>query len=208
MNMPLLLCASPRRGNSLGAARLFAQGFNAALGPGKSGALEAELNPTMLSTCSVLPCVDCGACRRGRSCPLLTRDDSAALFTAFLKAPFIALAAPIYFYHLPAQLKALLDRCQQYFAWREQGLGGLEALPPRRAFVMLCAARERGEQLFNGALLSLRYALAPFNLEVASPLLLRGLDRPGDIDRHPDYPPAVRSLGAQAASLLAPPNGA
>ncbi len=54
---PLLLCASPRKGNSLEAAHLFALGFNAARAAGVP-----ELQPTMLSTCNVLPCVDCGAC--------------------------------------------------------------------------------------------------------------------------------------------------
>lgn len=192
---PLLLCASPRRGNCLRAARLFAEGFNAARGDWP------ELQPTMLSTCSVLPCMDCGACRKGQSCPLLERDDSAALLEAFVHAPFIAIAAPIYFYHLPAQLKALLDRCQQYYAWREKGVGGLEALPRRKAFVMLCAARERGEQIFTGALLTLKFALAPFNLEMQDPLTMRGLDRPGDLAERPDRQTAIKSLGTEAAAL-------
>lgn len=199
---PLLLCASPRKGNCLEAARLFAEGFDAA-----RGARLPALQPAMLSTCNVLPCVDCGACGRGRSCPLLERDDSAALLSAFVNAPFIAVAAPIYFYHLPAQLKALLDRCQQYYAWREKGVGKLEALPRRRAFVMLSAARERGERLFSGALLTLKFALAPFNLEIQDPIVMRGLNRVGDLARRPDYRAAIKAYGAEAAALPDPKSG-
>lgn len=196
---PLLLCASPRKGNSLEASRLFARGFNAAQGEG-----QPALEPVLLSDYKVLPCVDCGACGRGQSCPLLQRDDSARLLTAFMNAPFIAIASPIYFYHLPAQLKALLDRCQQYYAWREKGVGGLAALPQRKAFIMLCAARERGDQLFNGALFTLKFALAPFNLDIKAPLMLRGLDKATDIDKRPDCHSALKAYGAQAAALLNP----
>ena len=194
---PLLLCASPRRGNSLEAARLFAEGFNVA----RSQEIP-ELQPTMLSTCNILPCVDCGACGRGQSCPLLERDDSQALLEAFASAPVIAIAAPIYFYHLPAQLKALLDRCQQYYAWKEKGFGGLAKLPPRHVFIMLCAAREQGDQLFSGALLTLKYALRPFNLELARPLTMLGLDQSHDLLARKYYCEALRSYGDRAARIL------
>lgn len=193
---PLLLCASPRPGNSLEAARMFAQGFNAA----KDSAMP-ELAPTLLRDYSVLPCVACGACGLGKSCPFLERDESAPLFDAILKAPVLAIASPIYFYGLPAMLKALVDRCQQYYAWRENGTGGLEALPKRKAFVMLCAAREQGSQLFKGSLLSLKFALAPFNIELKAPLLMRGLDKAGDMAARPDYYSSIKSYGARAAAL-------
>lgn len=195
---PLLLCASPRTGNSLEAARLFAAGFNAA----KAEAMP-ELKPSLLSAYRLLPCVDCGTCRQGKSCPLTERDDSAALLGAFVSAPLIAIAAPIYFYHIPAQLKALLDRCQQYYAWREKGFGGLEKLPRRKAFVMLSAAREQGSQTFNGALLSLKFALAPFNIDIKAPIMMRGLDDATDMAKRPDYHASLKAYGAQAAALLA-----
>lgn len=193
---PLLLCASPRRGNSLEAARLFASGFNAARGNAP------ELEPTLLGGYNILPCVDCGACKQGKGCPLAERDNSAALLGAFVSAPVIAIAAPIYFYHIPAQLKALLDRCQQYYSWREKSFGELEKLPKRKAFIMLSAAREQGEQLFNGALFTLKFALAPFNIELKAPLMMRGLDDATDMGKRPDYHAALKAYGAQAAALV------
>lgn len=192
----LLLCASPRDGNCLEAARLFALGFNA-----NKPAGAADIKITRLCDYKILPCVACGSCDKGNPCPLLERDQSAPLLEALLGAPFIAIAAPVYFYALPARLKALLDRCQQYYAWKEHGFGGLDALPKRKAFVMLCAARERGEQLFKGSLYTLKFALAPFNIGLKAPLTLYGLDRPGDLKKRPDYYAALTGYGAQAAAL-------
>lgn len=194
---PLLLCASPRSGNCLEAARLFAAGFNAQRPEGAP-----ELKITMLRDYTVLPCIACGVCDTGRACPLLERDGSGPLLEAFLKAPFVAIAAPVYFYAISAQLKALLDRCQQYYAWREKGFGGLDALPERKAFIMLAAARERGEQLFNGPLFTLKFALAPFGLDIKAPQMLRGLDGPKDMDKRPDYHASLRRYGAEAAKIL------
>lgn len=206
---PLLLCASPRRGNCLEAASLFASGFNAAnsamaqLSP-KAGVM--GLAPSRLSDFRIEPCTDCGSCYKGKSCPFLGKDDSARLLDAFLHAPLVALVAPIYFYHLPAQLKALLDRCQQYYAWKELGVGGLDKLPQREAFVILAGARERGEQLFTGSLLTLKLSLAPFNISLKAPLLLHGLDASGDLGKRSDYHAALHAYGAEAAQSMTQPH--
>lgn len=198
---PLLLCASPRPGNSLEAARLFARGFNQSA-DSSAAMVENSLDALRLADYRINPCIDCGACSKGKPCPFLKLDDSAELFEAFLHAPLIAISAPIYFYHIPAQLKALLDRCQQYYAWRGLGLGGLDVLPRREAYIILTAAREKGEQLFTGSLLTLKLALAPFNISLKTPLELRGLDAPDDLHKRQDYQEALLAYGAEAAASL------
>lgn len=157
---------------------------------------------TQLSDYNILPCVDCGTCGKNLPCPFLKRDDSQPFMQALLQAPILAFTAPIYFYHLPAQLKALIDRCQQYYAWRENSFFALESLPRRKAFVILLGARKQGEQLFKGALLSLKFALAPFNIELAEPLTLHGLDKPADLSGHAAHQNKIRNYGKEAALFL------
>ncbi|MDL2313784.1 NAD(P)H-dependent oxidoreductase [Desulfovibrio sp. OttesenSCG-928-C14] len=211
---PLLLCASPRRGNSLLAAEIFARELEAGkAGPG--GVEEGcSLRPRLvrLDEFKVLPCVDCGACSRpdlpnfpgpsalgadlARVCPLAEQDDSPALFTALLEAPLLLLSAPVYFYHLPARLKGLLDRVQAFY---QLGLAGkLPAPRPRPAFVILSGARPRGENLFKGALLTLKYALPPLGLELRPPLLLYGLEGPRDLERDERAGQRVRAYAGEA----------
>ena len=50
-------------------------------------------------------------------------------------------------------------------------------------FILLHAARTRGEELFRGALLTLKYFFKALNREISELCLLRGLDTKDDILR-------------------------
>jgi multimeric flavodoxin WrbA len=191
---PFLLSASPREGNTLAASEIFRAAFNKQAA--KNGGFSL-LRLTLLRDCRILPCTACGACdHSGVACPQGQGEDSPALFRHFLEAPVLALASPIYFYHLPSGLKALLDRCQFYYRAKERG--EIRAAP-RKAFIILLAAREKGARLFQGSLLTLKLALAPFNFTLADPLLLRGLNGPGDLARREDLRKALAEYGRAAA---------
>ncbi len=198
---PLILACSPRPGgNTDWAADLVAEAFS-------TRAVRLREHP-------VSACTGCGACakaaRRAPSltpengvpylgCPLSLRDASAPLIAGLLRTPFIFVAAPIFFYHLPAGFKALIDRLQPFWALREAGDARVAALPGRRAGVLLCAARPQGEKLFAGSLLTLRLALGLLKVDLPDPLLLRDLDAPGDLAGNPG---ALESVRAYAATCL------
>ena len=211
---PLLLVCSTRPGNSLTAARAFAESQAGGQGTKKP---PHAIRPVMLHDYDMYPCFDCGLCARAdavyppdnpaRLCPLATRDESAPFFATLLAAPWLAIFAPIYFYHLPARLKTMLDRCQLFYSAALQERPFMRDLPKRRAYVVLTAARERGEQLFAGSLLSLKYALAPFNLELKDPLTLYGLEGREDLSKRPDLLERVRQYGRLALELEGPPPG-
>jgi len=108
------------------------------------------------------------------------------LFGPLLRAPLLLFASPIFFYHLPAQFKAFIDRGQSYYVRQERGDPILAGLPQRQAGVALVAGRRKGEHLFSGSLYTLKYFLRPFRIALAEPLLLPGLDAPDDLTRDPD----------------------
>lgn len=209
---PLILAGSPRRGHSLDIAKLAAESMAASLNSGMGQSLGLGLgmalvsfDPISLASCRVNPCINCGICSRpGPPCPQEAGDDSRALFERFMRAPMVLICAPVYFYHLPAQFKALLDRCQYYYCRKQAGDAELNALPPRSAHVILHAGRPRGEKLFEGSLLSLKYALAVFNLELQEPLLLRGTDEPDAILSDPDVRERIRGYACDAGAILRP----
>lgn len=197
---PFLFCASPRQGNSLAAARFFAAGVNAAMPPGGQ---RMAMPVRRLGEYKITPCAGCGLCSDvDRDCPMAEQDDSSMIFEHFLSAPFVAVFAPVYFYHLPAQLKALLDRCQSFHSRMEAGHSAYGRLCERKAYCVLTAARTQGEQLFSGSLLTLKYALLPFKLKLAEPMLLKGLDGPDDLAVRPELAEAIISLGRKAAGGL------
>lgn len=225
---PLILACSPRPGgNSDTAAALFAAAFAEA-----GGAQPQSLFLRDYQVLPCVACDACAVHARnlarhldrheagqetgqetgqdGRSllmnlpllgCPLSKRDDSATLLRALALAPLVCISAPVYFYHLPALLKGLLDRLQAFWALRENGIRLFG--PPRPCAVMLMGARPRGPKLFEGSLLSLRYALAQTGLEVGESLLLYGLDGPGDLAANARAREETRACARQAALALA-----
>jgi hypothetical protein len=104
-------------------------------------------------------------------------DGAEQLFANLEAASGLALCAPVYFYHLPAQAKAWIDRSQSRYLVRREYL---HVGPPRPAWITLVAGRPRGEKLFSGILSTLRYFLEIFHFEITDTVLLRGLDGPTD----------------------------
>lgn len=172
---PLVLACGPRKGgNTDAAARIMAEVLEA-----------AGANPQLvaLRELDVAPCRGCQACHKaeGHACPLMREDDAEALFGLIIRAPMIFLAAPIYYYHLPAAFKGFIDRGQRYFEARMANDPGLTSLPPRTAHACFVAGRPKGDKLFEGSLLTLKYFFWPFQVTLGEHLGLRGLDRPGDL---------------------------
>lgn len=221
----LVLACSPRPGGNCDtAAKLFARVFSRTPEEEPEGLL-----PHFLRNHAVEPCIACGACERmaaflaGRGasvdaaslyhgpdrdngrflpygCPLTARDDSADLLHALATAPALCLVAPIYFYHLPARLKGLLDRTQTFWSLREAGVDAFAGQEPRVCHVILLGARPKGDQLFAGSLLTLKYALGGLHIRLAEPLLLHGLDEPDALANDAGACERVRAYAEEAAA--------
>ena len=167
---PLLLACSPRQGGNCDAVMDVVRETLCGLEPSGPQVTFLRDNP-------VTPCVSCGHCAEQRlECPLSGTDASGPLFAALCRAPALVLVAPVYFYHVPAQLKALIDRSQPW--WMVRDVWNEVPSSRKPAHVILLGARPQGEQLFEGALLTLRYWLDLFGYDLGDPLTLYGLDGP------------------------------
>ena len=187
----VFLCGPRAGGNSDAAGRAFARGLE------RSG---VAFRIVALREQVVAPCQGCGACLApGHRCPLDRGDDAAeALFALVRESPILAFASPIYFYHLPALFKGFIDRAQRHWAVRWNAGPAVPPPPAPPVHVLLVAGRPRGEKLFAGALLTLKYFLWPFYREPGEPCLLRGLDAPGDLARDPSALEAAEAYGRDA----------
>lgn len=219
----VLACSPRRNGNSDTAARLFAAGFAHEAG---TAATDSAPDVVFLREHAVSPCIACDACAgtahdlagselsadalagRGGSalsppfaCPLTRSDASAPLLCAFAGSPALCIVSPVYFYHLPAVLKGLIDRLQCFWSLRESGVRGWAFPGPRTCHIVLLGARARGDKLFEGSLLTLQYALRSLNILPAAPLLLYGLDGPGDLKARPEAREEVFRYGANAGKI-------
>jgi multimeric flavodoxin WrbA len=102
----LILSASPRKG---GNSDLLCDQF-------MSGAKEAgnQAEKIFLRDKKINYCTGCGTCQtNGGKC--IQKDDMAEVLDKMIAADVLAMATPVYFYTMNAQMKTLIDRtCSRY----------------------------------------------------------------------------------------------
>lgn len=180
MNPALVLMCSPHAG---GVSDTLAERFAAGLGDAGCPASCVALREH-----PVLPCTGCGACARPpHACVLAPKDDAEWLFARFAEAPLVVLASPIFFYALPAGFKAWIDRGQRFWAAFADRLGPDTAAPApgKPVLALLAAGRPHGEELFSGALRTLRWFVPLLGARLLDSRCFRGLDRVEDVQERP-----------------------
>lgn len=176
-----LAACSPRRGGNGD----FAASLLASLLPG-------SVLTKRVADENVHPCISCGRCvGHPGSCALDGPQDGAqALFRDLCRARVGIIVSPVYFYHLPAQAKAWVDRAQCFWAGEEKPGAG-HALT-----AVLYGARPRGDKLFEGAERTLRYMALALGLSWTEPLRLYGLDGPQDLACNGEAQAGIRDFAA------------
>ncbi|MEA1928074.1 MAG: flavodoxin family protein [Candidatus Auribacterota bacterium] len=140
-----------------------------------------DFEKVLISDLEISPCRECLVCEATGECVIL--DDATPIYRRLLAADKIVIASPSFFYGFPAQLKALIDRCQ--FLWaRRHILKQDPGSSSKEAFVLLLGATG-GKDLFDGQLQTIRYFLEPLNTRLVGSLLYRKIEKQGDIRRHP-----------------------
>lgn len=181
MSQPLILSLSPRAsGNSDMAAACFA------------AALPRTVPVRYLRDFAVLPCLGCGACSSTGQCVLAAQDQAEELFTALDQASAVVLTGPVYFYHLPAQAKAWIDRSQSRYMRRH--IQPRLTTTQRRAAAVIVAGRPQGARLCTGIERTLRYFLDIFDYRLEETLCLRGLDERTALQTSPTSLAAITAL--------------
>lgn len=132
------------------------------------------------------PCNECYACLHNNGLCIITNDDFEALKNKLLAADAILFAAPIFFYGLNAKAKLFVDRCQAVWV-KKYRLDGYKfgAKPLARKGFFISAGATKGQELFRGSLLTMRYFFDALDTELTDSLLCQGLDEENDATNHP-----------------------
>ncbi|MFH1090069.1 MAG: flavodoxin family protein [Pseudomonadota bacterium] len=126
-------------------------------------------------------CIECAGCDDDGECVLT--DDMDQVYPLLIKADRVVTTSPIFFYGLPSQGKALVDRCQAL--WHRVRLYPELRRPEGRGFFLGVGAT-RGQNLFDGTLLTMKYFYDAIGLPAkCESLAFRRLDALGAIREHP-----------------------
>jgi len=142
----------------------------------------AEVEKVLVSKLKISSCLEIYACRKDGNCAI--KDDMQLLYKKLLEADHIIFASPIFFYGVTSQAKAVIDRCQALWIKRYVlNMGGEDERERRGIFISVGATR--GAKLFDGAVLTVKYFFDAVGVKYSGDLLVRGIDKKGQIEENP-----------------------
>jgi multimeric flavodoxin WrbA len=187
-NSVLGLHLSPRR---RGSSAILLEEFG-------QGVREAGLDFQVVSvseTGTIHGCLECGSCGSNGECAI--HDDMAKFYEAFETATRIVVATSVFFYDIPAQGKAVIDRAQAFWSRRYVLGRDREGRPGAKGFLLAVGAT-RGKDLFLAPGLSVKYFFDALAFpKMFDSLYFRKIETPADLTR--EQLASARAAGAAFA---------
>jgi len=125
-------------------------------------------------------CISCGGCAKTGVCVL--KDDMTPLYSKLNSADAVIIAAPIYFAGAPAQLKAMIDRCQSEWVAKyvlKKRKAQNEKRKANGAFI--CVSGHKEDTLYKFTRKTIEVFFKTMNIDFTEELFFGGAGRAGDI---------------------------
>ena len=160
--------------------------------------LGSEVYNLEVSGKKINPCTGCGECESKGLCVI--DDDMMEVYHLLRRADIIVMATPIFFYSVPAQLKALIDRSQAM--WSRKYIHKLNDPTQKwRIGFLLSLGATKGKNLFEGVTLTTKYFFDAVGARYCGSLTFRQIEEPRGIKKHPT---ALRDAKEKASTLVSP----
>lgn len=162
----------------------------------------AETQKIHVPDLKVTPCTGCSVCEKKGRC-VFKDDMQDRVFPLLRNSDIVVMASPIYFYTVPAEFKAVIDRTQTLWS-RKFKLGLKDPDEGRRKGFLLSVGATRGKDLFDGINLTMKYFFRGISTDFAGGLKYSRVEDPGDMKNHPgvdgDIRETVQKLFSEAAA--------
>ena len=132
---------------------------------------------------NIHPCKACRYCEKKGRCIIDDDDMAAEMYPILREADIIVMASPVFFYGVPSQLKALIDRTQAFWS-RKYRLKLSDPMKEKRKGFLLSLGGSRGKQLFDGIILTAKYFFDAVDAEFSGSLTYRNIETRKDIEQH------------------------
>jgi hypothetical protein len=145
----------------------------------------AQVRKVVVPSLDIAGCVSCGGCSGDGVC--VVKDDFQEINQRLIESDVIAVAAPLFFWNVPAELKALIDRGQSQ--WSRKVLLK-KPLPPtpaghrRRRGVFFCVGAAP-QEYFEGAMWTVRSFFRVYEAAYWGELFCSKIEARGAIREHP-----------------------
>ena len=160
----------------------------------------ADVQTIYLNKLKITPCEHCDACLKTGKCRI--QDDMQQIYNELEQADVIVLASPVQFSGPPALVKAMIDRCQLYWARRFVLKTDSGRQHPGGNFLALLVGGTEYKTLFDAPRLVLGAWCVTMELELQMGLTLRKIDHKKAIQEHPEALVRARELGRTVGDPL------
>lgn len=162
-----------------------------------AGSAGAEIKRIYIRDLKISGCLECGGCDKTGECVI--PDDMDKVYPILREAEVIVLSSPIFFYGIPSQAKALVDRSQALWSKRM-----LEKSPDQRKRYdhgqgyLVAVGATKGKNLFDGVQLTAKYFFDALDKSYEGGLFFRAVEGKGSISQHPTALEEAYALGKRA----------
>jgi len=166
-------------------------------GCGCNGDKTVNRKKIVVSDLDFQPCTSCRSCTKIGKCRL--NDDMQNVYSDLLWADCIVLASPVYFLGLTAQCKALIDRCQMF--WARKFLlnkpiveNGQES---NRRGIVLSVGGDKKDSIFCGLIMTAKAFFITIDAvyDENNSLFIGGIEEKDDVLKSPYYLNAAFDIG-------------
>jgi len=174
----LAFCGSPRKG---GNSDILLQKFLKVISSSLTKKISWEI--FYLYDLNFSPCLECGKCEKSGICIL--KDDFFCLEKKILKADYIIIATPVFFYTHTSRTQAFFERFQVFWV-RRYLLNIPHPYKKSPRGILFSVAGTKGKKLFESTIRSFKYVMKSIYGEYYRGLFFRNVDKKGDILKVPD----------------------
>ncbi len=169
-----------------------------------SGAEEAGIKVVRvaLGRMAFNPCLACDGCFQAGEC--VQKDEMQEIYPHLLGAGGLMLAAPIFSMNINAQSKAMIDRCQRFWATKyilKRNVVAPEFRARRRGLFLSVCGRD-DPRIFDCTVPTLSYFFHVLEVPVWDRLTYHNVDARGAIGEHPTALEDARDAGRRMAEAL------
>ncbi len=151
-----------------------------------------------LSELNYQPCLECGKCEKQGTCIL--QDDFQLLYEKILKADFLVVATPVFFYNHTSYVQAFFERFQVFWI-RKYLLKLPHPFNKQPKGILLSLGATKGAKIFEATIRSFKYVLDTIYGKYVGGLFFRNIEKKGEILNYPEYLEKAKNLGIQIATL-------
>lgn len=158
----------------------------------------AGVEKIQIDKLNIKPCREGGCCYTGRDC---TIDDGMKLvYDKIKEADGIAIASPVFFGSITAQLKTMIDRFQPF--WVKKYILKHKFSGKRKRGAFLCVGAYKKRKFFLNSRSIARIFFLTLDAQYLGDIYVGGVDKKGDINGKEEYLKKAYALGRKLAGSL------